>query len=59
MVRQTSLVLAILGTLGLASAPNNAFGIAPPGSEAVSAMMTGAVLLLVAAVARRIPLRKQ
>lgn len=59
MVRHTSLVLAIVGTLGLAAGPNTAFGFASVGSEPVSALVTGAVLLLLASAARRAPIRKE
>ena len=56
MVRHTSLALALLGTLGLAAGPNTAFGMATGGaSEATSALITGAVLLLLATAARRAP----
>jgi hypothetical protein len=59
LVRHTTLVVAILATLGLAATPSNALGIPTSGSEAVSALMTGAVLMLLAAVARRAPVRKE
>ena len=58
MVKHTSLALAMLGTLGLAAGPNTAFGLGTSGSEPVSALVTGAVLLLLAAAARRAPVRK-
>ena len=53
-----ALALALLATLGLAAGPNNALEIASSGSEALSALMTGAFLLLLAAVARRAPVVK-
>ena len=59
MVRHTSLALAMLGTLGLAAGPNTAIGMATSGSESVSALLTGAVLLLLAAAARRTPIGKE
>jgi hypothetical protein len=55
VVKQISLALAVVGTLGLAAGPNTAFGMAAAGSEAVSALVTGAILLLLAAAARRAP----
>ena len=55
VVRHTSLALAMLGTLGLAAGPNTTFGLATAGSEPISALLTGAVLLLLAAAARRTP----
>jgi hypothetical protein len=58
VVKHTSLALAMLGTLGLAAGPNTAFGLGTTGSEPVSALVTGAVLLLLAAAARRAPVRK-
>ena len=59
MVRHMALALAIVGTLGLAAGPNTAFGMATTGSEPVSALVTGAVLLLLASAARRAPVRKE
>ena len=59
MVRHTILALAIASTLGLAAAPSTAMEIAASGSEAFSALITGAVLLLLAAAAKRVPVRKQ
>jgi hypothetical protein len=59
VVRHTSLALAVLGTLGLAAGPNTAFGLGTVGSEPVSALVTGAVLLLLATAARRTPARKE
>lgn len=58
MVRHLSLALATVATLGLAAGPNNALEMATSGSEALSALMTGAFLLLLAAVARRTPVAK-
>ena len=58
VLKQASLGLAIVGTLGLATGPNSALTWATSGSEAVSALVTGAVLLLLAAAARRSPARK-
>ena len=59
MVRLTSLTLAIIGTMGLAAVPTSAFSIAPAGSEAALALVTGAVLLTFAMAARRLgPARK-
>ena len=60
MVKQLSLVLATLATLGFAAAePSTALRMATSGSESVSALLTGAVLLLVASAARRAPARKE
>ena len=58
-MKHVTLALALLGTLGLTAGPNTAFGISANGSEPVSALITGAVLLLVAAAARRAPARKE
>jgi hypothetical protein len=58
LVKHTILALAIASTLGLAAAPTRAIEIATSGSEALSALITGTVLLLLAAAARRVP-RKQ
>jgi hypothetical protein len=59
LVRHTILALAIASTLGLAAAPSAAIQIATSGSEALSALLTGTVLLLLAAAAKRVPARKQ
>ena len=59
MVRHTILALAIASTLGLAAAPSTAIAMATSGSEPLSALITGAVLLLLAAAAKRVPARKQ
>jgi hypothetical protein len=45
----------MLATLGLAAGPRTALGVATSGSEAVSALVTGAILLLLATAARRTP----
>lgn len=58
MVRQLFLLIAILATLGLASEPGRTFGFGTGPSEPVSALVMGTVLLLLAAVARRAPVRK-
>ena len=56
VVRNTSLVLALVGALGLAAGPSSTLGKVTTGSEAVSALVMGAVLLLLAAAARRAPM---
>ena len=58
-VRNLSLALAVIGALGLAAAPNNALGMAILGSEPVSALVTGAVFMLVAAAVKRAPQPKR
>lgn len=58
MVRKTTLALAAVSALGLAGVPANVGVIATPMSEASSALLTGAVLLLIAAAARRGLVRK-
>ena len=52
VVKRTTLALGTLAALGLAAKPSAAFQMAPAGSEAVSALLVGAFLLLVAAVAK-------
>jgi len=59
VVKHLSLLLAIVGTLGLAAGPNAAFGLGTAGSEPVLALVTGAILLLLASAARRAPVRKE
>jgi hypothetical protein len=59
VVRPTFLTLAILGAMGLAAGPTGALSVVPGGSEAASALFTGALLLMLATVARRIPIRKE
>jgi len=59
LVRHTILALAIASTLGLAAAPSQAIDLATSGSEALSALITGTVLLLLGAAAKRVPARKQ
>ena len=54
-----TLVLALAGTLGLAAGPSTGLGFVAGWSEAASTFVTGAVLLLLAAAARRVPARKQ
>lgn len=58
VAKHTTLALALLGTLGFAAGPSSAFGSGAGGSEPVSALITGAVLLLLSAAARRAPLGK-
>lgn len=53
MVKATVLGLALVGALGLAAEPGVALHAANGGSEALSALLTGTILLLVAAVAKR------
>jgi len=49
----------MLGALGLAAGPSTAIGMATGGSEAMSALVTGAVLLLLASAVRHAPVRKE
>lgn len=58
-LRHAWLAVAIVGALGLAASPSSPFSMQSGGSEAVSALSTGAVLLLLAAAARRVPVRKE
>jgi hypothetical protein len=53
------LALALLGALGLTAGPRTVFGLETVRSEPVSALVTGAVLLLLAAAARRTPASKE
>jgi hypothetical protein len=57
MIKQFSLALALVGTLGLAAAPGKAFHLTSV-SEVGSTFMTGAVLLLLASAARRLRVAK-
>lgn len=55
MLKRTSFALATIAALGLAARPAAAFQMATAPSEAVSALITGAVLLLLAGVVKRRP----
>lgn len=58
MVRYAVLGISLVGALGTAAAPQAALRVATEGSEALSALLTGAFLLLVASAARRTPAEK-
>jgi hypothetical protein len=58
VVKLTFLAVSVAATLGIAAVPPQAVTFATTGSEAFSAFATGAVLLLLAAAAKRVP-RKQ
>ena len=58
MVKRTTLVIATVAALGLAAKPPAAFEMATAGSEPVSALLVGAFMLLVAAVAKRTSVRE-
>ena len=55
MVKSTTFALATIAALGLAARPPAAFQLAAAPSEAVSALITGAVLLLLAGAVKRKP----
>jgi hypothetical protein len=58
VVRLITLGVAMMGTLGLAArAPE--LQVASGGSEAVSTLLTGAVLLMLASLAQRPPVSKK
>jgi hypothetical protein len=59
VVKETTLALAVIATLGLTAGPNTGLAISSAGFETLSTLMTGAVLLLLATVARRAPARKE
>ena len=57
-MRNISLAIGVLAALGLSYGPHGAFtGVSV--SESFSAFLTGSVLLVLAAVARRRPLARQ
>jgi hypothetical protein len=59
VVRIMSLALAMLGALGLAAERADALSNVTTGSEAFSALIMGAVLLLLGAAVRRTPITKE
>jgi len=59
VLKVVTLALAVFATLGLAAGRNTPFGLATSGSEPASALITGAILLLLAAAARRAPVPKE
>lgn len=58
MVRYLVFGVSLAGALGMAAAPQTALRVATEGSEALSALLTGAFLLLLASAARRAPADK-